>query len=163
MDIYGRYFRQAASPAELVRFGRLATAALMVVGVLVASMLKADSIFTYIQKMQLYVSPGVVAVFAFGLVNRRGARWLGALALVLAPMLFAAFSFGWPSLHYLHAAAFTLLGTLGVMFALGMFCRMPVPVTFVSGTKLDMTPSRGAMWAGIAVIAATIALYAIFW
>ena len=163
MDIYGRYFRRAASPAELVRFGRLATAALMVVGVFVASMLKADSIFTYIQKMQLYVSPGVVAVFAFGLVNRRGARWLGALALVMAPMLFAAFSFGWPTLHYLHAAAFTLLGTLGVMFAIGMFCRMPVPVTFVSGTKLDMTPSRGAMWAGIAVIAATIALYVIFW
>ena len=57
--------------SKTVKGGRIARfAALMVVGVLVASMLKADSIFTYIQKMQLYVSPGVVAVFAFGLVNR---------------------------------------------------------------------------------------------
>jgi SSS family solute:Na+ symporter len=113
--------------------------------------------------MQLYVSPGIVAVFAFGLLNRRGARWLGALALVLSPILFAAFSFGWPTLHYLHAAAFTLLGTLAVMFALGSFCRMPEPVAFTSGTKLDMTPSRGALWAGFAVVAATVALYVIFW
>ena len=163
MDIYGRYFRKDASSRELVSFGRWATVMLMIVGVVVASGLKADSIFTYIQKMQLYVSPGIVAVFAFGLLNRRGARWLGALALVLSPVLFAAFSFGWPTLHYLHAAAFTLLGTLGVMFALGSFCRLPEPVVFASGTKLDMTPSRGALWAGFAVVAATVALYVIFW
>ena len=163
MDIYGRYFRKDASSRELVSFGRWATVTLMIVGVVVASGLKADSIFTYIQKMQLYVSPGIVAVFAFGLLNRRGAPWLGALALVLSPVLFAAFSFGWPTLHYLHAAAFTLLGTLGVMFALGSFCRLPEPVVFASGTKLDMTPSRGALWAGFAVVAATVALYVIFW
>ena len=163
MDIYGRYFRKGASSGELVRFGRWATLVLMIVGVVVASGLKADSIFTYIQKMQLYVSPGIVAVFAFGLLNRRGARWIGALALVLSPILFAVFSFGWPTLHYLHAAAFTLLGTLAVMFALGSFCRLPEPVVFTSGTKLDMTPSRGALWAGFAVVAATVALYVIFW
>ena len=163
MDVYHRYLRRSAAPRELVSFGRWATVALMAVGVVVASGLKADSIFTYIQKMQLYVSPGVVAVFAFGLINRRGARWLGALALVLSPTLFAAFSFSWPSLHYLHAAAFTLLGTLAVMFALGSFCRLPEPVEFTSGTRLDMTPSYGAFWAGLAVVAATVALYVIFW
>ena len=139
------------------------TAGLMVVGIAVASGLKAQSIFTYIQKMQLYVSPGIVAVFAFGLINRRGARGLGALALVLSPTLFAAFSFGWPTLHYLHAAAFTLVGTLAAMFALGAFFRMEKPVVFASATRLDMTPSRGALWAGLAVIAATVALYVIFW
>ena len=82
---------------------------------------------------------------------------------MLSPILFAVFSFGWPTLHYLHAAAFTLLGTLAVMFALGSFCRLSEPVTFASGTKLDMTPSRGALWAGFAVVAATVALYVIFW
>ena len=118
MDVYGRYFRRNATPRELVAFGRWATVALMVVGIVVASGLEAKSIFDYIQKMQLYVSPGIVAVFVFGLINRRGARGIGALALVLSPTLFAAFSFGWPTLHYLHAAAFTLVGTLAAMFAL---------------------------------------------
>ena len=163
MDVYGRYFRRGATPRELVAFGRWTTVALMVVGIAVASGLKAQSIFTYIQKMQLYVSPGIVAVFAFGLINRRGARGLGALALVLSPTLFAAFSFGWPTLHYLHAAAFTLVGTLAAMFALGAFFRMEKPVVFASATRLDMTPSRGALWAGVAVVVATVALYVIFW
>jgi SSS family solute:Na+ symporter len=163
MDVYGRYFRRNATPRELVAFGRWATVALMVVGIVVASGLEAKSIFDYIQKMQLYVSPGIVAVFVFGLINRRGARGIGALALVLSPTLFAAFSFGWPTLHYLHAAAFTLLGTLATMFALGAFFRMEKPVVFASATHLDMTPSRGALWAGLAVIAATVALYVIFW
>ena len=166
MDVYGRYFRRNATPRELVAFGRWATVALMVVGIVVASGLEAKSIFDYIQKMQLYVSPGIVAVFVFGLINRRGARGIGALALVLSPTLFAAFSFGWPTLHYLHAAAFTLLGTLATMFALfalGAFFRMEKPVVFTSATRLDMTPSRGALWAGWAVIAATVALYVIFW
>ncbi|MBR4652224.1 MAG: sodium/solute symporter [Kiritimatiellae bacterium] len=163
MDVYRRYFRPKASARQLVAFGRWATVALMVAGVAVASGLKADSIFTYIQKMQLYVSPGVVAVFIFGLVNRRGARWIGAAALVLSPSLFAAFSFGWPSLHYLHAAGFTLLGTLAAMFALGQAFRLPEPVVFTARTRLDMAPSRGALWAGLAVVAATVALYVVFW
>ena len=135
----------------------------MVLGVAVASALKADSIFAYIQKMQLYVSPGIVAVFVFGLVNRRGARWIGVLALVLSPILYAAFSFGCPTLHYLWAASWTLLGTLAIMFALGCFCRLGEPVTFVSKTKLDMASSRGALWFGLAVVAVTVALYAFFW
>ena len=40
---------------------------------------------------------------------------------------------------------------------------MDRPVVFTSATRLDMTPSRGALWAGLAVIVATVALYVIFW
>ena len=163
MDVYHRYFRPAATARQLVGFGRWTTMALMVVGVAVASALRADSIFTYIQKMQLYVSPGIVAVFAFGLFNRRAARWTGAVALVVSPMIFAAFSFGWPALHYLHAAAFTLLATLALLSVLGAVCRLEKPVAFVSATRLDMRPSRGALWTGLAVVVATVALYVIIW
>ena len=163
MDVYQRYLRPSATPRQLVRFGRVVIVALMVLGVAVASALKADSIFAYIQKMQLYVSPGIVAVFVFGLVNRRGARWIGVLALVLSPILYAAFSFGCPTMHYLWAASWTLLGTLAIMFALGCFCRLGEPVTFVSKTKLDMASSREALWFGLAVVAVTVALYAFFW
>ncbi len=155
--------RPTAQPRKPAAFGRCTIVALMVLGVAVASALRADSIFAYIQKMQLYVSPGVVAVFVFGLLDRRGARWIGVLALVLSPVLYAAFSFGCPEMHYLWAASWTLLGTLAAMFALGAFCRMPAPVAFESKTRLDMASSRGALWFGLAVVAATVALYVIFW
>ncbi len=163
MDVFRRYLRPAATARELVAFGRLATLILMLAGVAVAANLTAQSIFDYIQKMQLYVSPGIVAVFVFGLVNRRGARFIGAVALVVAPLVFALFSFCWPTLFYLHAAGFTLLITLAVMFVLGKMFVLPEPVEFRASAKLDMTPSRGAMYAGIAVVLATIALYVVFW
>ena len=164
MDVFRRYIRPQASARQLVACGRLVTIALMALGIVVAANLKAESIFDYIQKMQLYVSPGIVAVFVFGLVNRRGARWIGALGLLVSPVFFAAFSFGWPSLFYLHAAGFSLLLTLAVMFACGALApRLAAPVVFTSATKLDMTPSRGAFYAGLAVIAATVALYVVFW
>lgn len=164
MDVFHRYVKPQAATRELVTFGRLATVVLMVLGVVVAANLKAESIFDYIQKMQLYVSPGIVAVFIFGLVNRRGARWIGALGLLVSPVFFAAFSFLWPTLFYLHAAGFSLLLTLGLMFLCGAVCpRLAEPVTFASATKLDMTPSKGAFYAGLVVVAATVALYVVFW
>lgn len=185
MDIYQRYIKRDATPKQLVSFGRVVIGVLLVIGIVVASALKADSIFAYIQKMQLYVSPGIVAVFIFGLLNRRGARWLGALALVLSPLFYFVFSvYGWSFLpaslldavpltlghlpgstemHYLWAASYTLILTLVVMFVLGAIFKMEKPVTFESSTKLDMKPSYAALVVGLVVVALTVGLYVFFW
>ena len=187
MDIYQRYIRPEASQKEIVTFGRLTIVALLIVGIVVASVLKAESIFAYIQKMQLYVSPGIVAVFIFGLVNRKGARWIGALALVLSPIIYFLLStYGWSLLpgaasfvpevmgcvvenseplpmHYLWAASYNLIITLIIMFVLGAIFKMPEAVTFESSSKLDMKPSKAALVFGIIVVAVTVALYVYFW
>lgn len=187
MDIYQRYIRPQASQKEIVTSGRLTIVVLLVVGIVVASLLKAESIFAYIQKMQLYVSPGIVAVFIFGLVNRKGARWIGALALVLSPIIYFLLStYGWSLLpgaasfvpevmgcvvenseplpmHYLWAASYNLIITLVIMFVLGAIFKMPEAVTFESSSKLDMKPSKAALVFGIIVVVLTVALYVYFW
>ena len=187
MDIYQRYIRPQASQKEIVTSGRLTIVVLLVVGIVVASLLKAESIFAYIQKMQLYVSPGIVAVFIFGLVNRRGARWIGALALVLSPIIYFLLStYGWSLLpgaasfvpevmgcvvenseplpmHYLWAASYNLIITLVIMFVLGAIFKMPEEVTFESSSKLDMKPSTAALVFGVIVVVLTVALYVYFW
>lgn len=188
MDIYKRYIKPGATAGQLVFFGRLVIAVLMVIGVIVASVLKADSIFAYIQKMQLYVSPGIVAVFIFGLVNRRGRRWIGTAALLVSPFLYFIFTtYGWGVLpecirsvipqvmgyvptaekplemHYLWAASYTLITILILMFIAGAFCKLPEPVAFRSNTRLDMRTSRTALYAGVVVVLLTIALYVVFW
>ena len=187
MDIYQRYMRPSASQKEIVLFGRLTIVVLLVIGIVVASFLNAQSIFAYIQKMQLYVSPGIVAVFIFGLVNRRGARWIGALALLLSPIIYYLLStFGWSlvpgcasfvpevcgcvvidgvvqPMHYLWAASYNLIITLVIMFVLGAIFKMEEPVSFESSTKLDMKPSTAALVCGIIVVILTVALYVYFW
>ncbi|MBR4171873.1 MAG: sodium/solute symporter [Kiritimatiellae bacterium] len=179
MDIYQRYIKRDASPKQLVSFGRISIAVLMVIGIVVASMLKAESIFAYIQTVQLYISGGVVAVFIFGLLNRRGARWVGVVGLLVYPLIFAFFNNWMPAsllsaipltlggsvakMHYLWAASYALILTLVVMFVLGAVCKEEKPVTFESNTKLDLTTSKGALVFGLAVIALTVALYVVFW
>ena len=185
MDIYQRYMRPTASQKEIVTFGRLTIVVLLVIGIVVASFLNAQSIFAYIQKMQLYVSPGIVAVFIFGLVNRRGARWIGAVALILSPIIYFLLStYGWglvpdfavnlipvtfgcipgvQEMHYLWAASYNLIITLVIMFILGAIFKMEEPVSFESSTKLDMKPSVDALIFGVIVVALTIALYVKFW
>ncbi|MBR6461758.1 solute:sodium symporter family transporter [bacterium] len=187
MDIYQRYMRPSASQKEIVLFGRLTIVVLLVIGIVVASFLNAQSIFAYIQKMQLYVSPGIVAVFIFGLVNRRGARWIGALALLLSPIIYYLLStFGWSLLpgaasfvpevcgcvvidgvvqpmHYLWAASYNLIITLVIMFVLGAIFKMEEPISFESSTKLDMKPSTAALVFGVIVVVLTVALYVYFW
>ena len=187
MDIYQRYMRPSASQKEIVLFGRLTIVVLLVIGIVVASFLNAQSIFAYIQKMQLYVSPGIVAVFIFGLVNRRGARWIGALALLLSPIIYYLLStFGWSlvpgcasfvpevcgcvvidgvvqPMHYLWAASYNLIITLVIMFVLGAIFKMEEPVSFESSTKLDMKPSTAALVFGVIVVVLTVALYVYFW
>ncbi len=179
MDIYQRYVNREASSKQLVSFGRLTIVVLMIVGIVVASILNTESIFTYIQQVQLYISGGVVAVFIFGLINRRGERWIGVVGLLAYPLIFAFFNNWMPEsllkaiplviggsvekMHYLWAASYALVITLVLMFALGAVFKQPKPVSFDSNTKLDLTTSKGALVAGLVVVAITVALYVIFW
>ncbi len=182
MDIYQRYIKPNASQKSLVFVGRLITIVLVVIGCIAASALNSDSIFAYIQQVQCYVSPGVVAVFAFGMFNRTADRWSGVLGLLLAPVLYFFLStYGWdcfPSfilhlfrkigcatgeMHYLIAASYTLVLTLILMTLYGLFRKMPTRVDFNTETSLDMKGSKLALLFGIAVCCATVALYIIFW
>ena len=189
MDIFQRYIKPDAKPATLVFMGRVVTVILAVLGCIVAAGLKSESIFKYIQEVQCYVSPGIFAVFAFGMLNRSAGRWAGVCGLIFAPVVFYFLNaYGWDcfpapvlallakieclgipadggTMHYLIAASYTLVLTLIFMLVYSLIWKLPTDakVEFKSNTTLDMTMSKGALIAGIAVCALTIALYVIFW
>ena len=189
MDIFQRYIRPSAKQSTLVLCGRVVTVILAVAGCIVAAGLKSESIFKYIQEVQCYVSPGIFAVFAFGMLNRSAGRWGGVFGLIFAPVVFYFLNtYGWDCLpgfilkplsaieclgipaaggtmHYLIAASYTLVLTLVFMTLYGLIFRLPVAerVQFEHKTTLDMTMSKGALIAGLVVCVLTIALYVIFW
>lgn len=84
MDIYHRYVNRTASQAALVFAGRVSVGIFAVLGCLIAPNLdKFGSIFKYIQMFQGYASPGILAVFVFGILNRRGPGICGVVGLLL--------------------------------------------------------------------------------
>lgn len=189
MDIYQRYLRREAPQGELVACGRVTTVILAVAGCIFAAILKSDSIFAYIQEIQCYVSPGIFAVFAFGMLNRSAGRWAGVVGLLFAPIVFYFLNtYGWDlfpafilkplsaieclgipaaggSMHYLIAASYTLVITLVMLTLYGLFFRLSPQetVVFEHKTKLDMTMSKGALAFGGVVCILTVVLYILFW
>ena len=95
LDFYG-YFYPNASERKLVLVGRLATTVLVITGILWIPFTKIINthLYVYLQSVQAYISPPIVAVFLLGIfwkgANAKAAIWslivggiFGALRLIL--------------------------------------------------------------------------------
>ena len=165
IDIYHSYLNKRASQKQLVAVGRICVGVFVVIGCVVAPLLddpKFGGIFTYIQEFQGYVSPGVLAVFIFGLLNRTAAGATGVTGLLLNPVLYFLFKRYLPQLDFLNRMALCMVIVLAVMTVMGFVARLPKPVVFQSNTHLNLESSKGAKWGGTAVVIATAILYIIF-
>jgi len=165
IDIYSEYINKQASQKQLVAIGRISVGVFVVIGCVVAPLLddpKFGGIFTYIQEFQGYVSPGVLAVFIFGLLNRTASGATGVTGLLLNPVLYYLFKRYLPQLDFLNRMALCMIIVLAVMTVMGFVSRLPKPVVFQSSTQINLESSKGAKWGGIAVVIATAILYIIF-
>jgi SSS family solute:Na+ symporter len=166
MDLYRNYLRKSASQANLVAVGRICVAIFVVVGCLIAPLLgdpRFGGIFTYIQEFQGFISPGVLAIFVFGLIVHKAPGACGVVGLVLSPILYGTLKLTWPSLAFLDRMALVFGAVLVVMAIITAIRPLPAPVTLPAQTKIEVTGSPKAKLWGIVVVVATLILYAIFW
>ena len=71
MDFYSK-FRPNASEASLVRIGRIATAVMVVIGLLWIPVIQGSrGLYDYLQSVQGYLAPPIFVVFFFGVFNKR--------------------------------------------------------------------------------------------
>jgi SSS family solute:Na+ symporter len=162
MDIYHRYMKRDASQKRLVLAGRVAVGVFAVMGCLLAPNLdKFGSIFKYIQMFQGYASPGILAVFVFGILNRRGPGICGVVGLLLNPVLYWALD-RFTDIAFLDSMAICFFTVLAVMWAIALAKPLAQPVEFKLNTKMSLEVSTGARLTGIVVVIATLILYVIF-
>ncbi|HHI80337.1 MAG TPA: solute:sodium symporter family transporter [Planctomycetes bacterium] len=89
IDLYKKYIRPEASARQQVRVGRVATALIALFACLVGPLPgKFEGVFTYIQEIWGFISPGIVAAFIGGILIRRAPAQAGRLALLLSPPLY---------------------------------------------------------------------------
>ena len=71
MDFYSK-FRPNASEKSLVRIGRIATAVMVIVGLLWIPVIQGSrGLYDYLQSVQGYLAPPIFVVFFFGVFNKR--------------------------------------------------------------------------------------------
>lgn len=163
IDIYQKYMNRGSSQRGLVGCGRVCVGVFAITGCFLAPLLdQFGSIFKYIQEFQGYVSPGILAVFVFGLINRRAPGVSGVVGLLLNPVLYAGMAFFAPDIAFLDRMAICFFTVMAVMWLIGVVKPLPQPVQFITNTRLNLETSRGAKIAGVVVVVITVILYIIF-
>jgi len=174
IDLYKRYLKPDSTPANDVRVGRWATAVFVLIACLWAPfILSFEGVFKYIQEIWGFISPGILAVFVVGLLNKRTPPAAAKTGLVLGLALYAICRFGehflpgqwiadfnaWPYLHHMALIFLTLVTVMLVMTKLAPLAEPRVMPT----SRIDVTPHpRVKLYGGIVVLL-TAMLYAIFW
>lgn len=188
MDLYKRLINNNASQRSLVWMGRIMTLLFVIVGCLVAPNLgseKFKGIFNYIQETQGFITPGILAAFAFGLIFKRAPSAAGISAMALNIPVYGIMNLKFfefikpikPALDSLRENVFigklneqAFLNQMAITFGV-LILAMSI-ITILKPLKeprvmpvredFDMRPAPSVVWLGAAVIAVTIALYIIF-
>ena len=149
---------------KLVRVGKISAAASLVIGVLVAPLLgNLDQAFQFIQEYTGFISPGVVAIFLFGLFWKRttanAALWAVILSIPLSVLI-----------KYI-APGFPFMDRIGIVFL--VLAAIVVVITLVENKGVDekaIAYEKGLFETNvvfnifaIAITGILAAIYAFFW
>jgi solute:Na+ symporter, SSS family len=163
MDIYKRHLNALAGERKLVTVGRASTCVFLIIACCIAiTPVPAAGVFKFIQENQGFISPGIVAAFAFGMIVKRAPASAGVAALVLNPVIYGILLAFFGGIPYLHRMVISLLVVLGVMAVITAVRPLKEPRVLPVRKDLDMTTSPSVVWQGAAVIAAVIAFFIIF-
>lgn len=175
MDLYAK-FSKTQEQTKLVKVGRGFVILFVILAAIVAPKLdNFESIFSYIQEFQGFISPGLLAVFIFGFFSPRTPRFFGLIGILTN--LIAYPSFKWligPWLtknNWWYSNEMAFLDRMAVCFfivvlvgiILTLIKPLSKPVNMPETQAIELTSSPGAKIGGALVIVATIALYIIFW
>lgn len=166
MDIWNKYVMPGAPQKAIVLLGRIAVVVFAVIAFLLAPQLGnpniSNSIFTIIQESQGFISPGILAVFALGLLMRRAPRSAGLAGLLTSIIAYGVLKFTVPSLQFLNRMAVTFALSILVICLLRVARPLAQAVEFEVRTAMQLESSRGARIAGAICILITLALYVVF-
>lgn len=164
MDIYKRHLNPNAEAQKVVKVGRYATASFVIAGCLLAPLPERFSgVFEYIQMIWGFISPGIVAVFFFGLVFRRTPQAAAVAAMFLGVPVYGLLLWLLPDAAFLNHMAVTFMVLISVMTFITWRAPLPKPVRFTTNTQMNLEVGAWAKRFGVLVVVLTIALYIYFW
>ncbi len=160
LDIYQPLAKPNMSQQEinndtsLVGVGKIAAGVALLAGALIAPALGSlDQVLQYIQEWTGFISPGVVAVFIFGMFWKRANANSAFLAVIGGFLINMAFKFGMPDLPFLDRMAFTFLSSSAIIVLVSLLS---------SQDKSDKSKNDMAFRVGLILCLCIISLPAAF-
>jgi SSS family solute:Na+ symporter len=151
----------------LIASGRVSVILFVLVACIIAPGLgdpKFGGIFTFIQEFQGFISPGILCVYLFGFLVPRTPRYMGWAGILLNVLLYGALKwFIAPEMAFLNRMAICFGVVVAVLAAVTLVRPLTQPVVMPVSDLVALDSSKAARLAGIAVVAAALVLYAVFW
>ena len=164
MDIYAQHIDKTSSAERRLYVGRIATAVFVLLGCLIAPLPgKFEGVFRYIQMVWGFISPGIVAVFFFGIINRRAPLSAALWGMGLSVPIYSLLNWALPDIAFLNHMAISFAVIVVVMATMTKVNPLPEPVVFAERGEVDLTPSSRARKLAAVIVGLTVLLYVIFW
>jgi len=121
MDIYRNYINKGASEQALVRTGRIVVVVAFLIACLVAPALSVlGQAFQFIQEYTGFVSPGVFAIFVFGVFWKKTTPNAALSAAILTIPLSTLFKFVTPDLPFINRMGIVFLILAAIIIVISM-------------------------------------------
>lgn len=166
MDIYKKHLAPNAEQKTVVLLGRISVVVFTAIAVFLAPQLGnpkiSNSIFTIIQEGQGFISPGILAVFVFGLLVRKAPPVCGVVGLLTNVVAYGVLKWSVPGLQFLNRMAVCFALCLTVMAVITLLKPLAQPFEFKHRISIALESSRSARLAGLLVVLITLLLYYLF-
>jgi len=165
MDIYKTYINKNVSEVKMVKVGRITSMVALTIAVIAAQPLlgSLDQAFQFIQEFTGFITPGVCAIFLFGLFWKRttanAALWGVGLSI---PLSFAFLIFV-PSIPFMNRWGVVFLILAAVMIIISLIeSKKDHPKAVILEKGIFHTTPQFKVWA-ILLVGVLAALYLMFW
>ncbi len=164
IDLYQRHVNADASQKRIVRFGRFATAAFVIIACLWAPIIsRFEGVFTYIQMVWGFITPGIVAAFIVGLIVKRTPPLAASGAMILGVPLYGLLLWLLPQVAFLHHMGIVFLVEVIFMLIVTRVSPLPKEVILPEAKRIDTTTYKSVYLLGSLVIVGVAIMYIIFW
>lgn len=165
MDIYNKYIGKGASESKQVKVGRITALVAFALASLVAPALGAlDQAFQFIQEYTGFISPGVFAIFFFGVFWKKTTSNAALVGAALSIPLSVVLKIAFPGLPFIDrmGVVFLILAILMITISLVEGKGKDHPNSIDVNKELFKTSTSFKIGA-ILIAGITAALYIIFW
>ncbi|GAA0880087.1 sodium/sugar symporter [Algoriphagus jejuensis] len=165
MDIYSKYFGKASSEANQVKVGRITAVVAFIIAAIVAPALgQLDQAFQFIQEYTGFISPGVFAIFFFGVFWKKTTSNAALVGAALSIPLSVVLKIVLPDLPFLDrmGVVFLVLAALMIVISLVEGKGKDHPNSIEVNAELFKTSTEFKIGA-ILITGIIAALYTIFW
>jgi SSS family solute:Na+ symporter len=165
MDIYSKYFGKESTEAHQVKVGRITAVVAFLIAAIVAPALgQLDQAFQFIQEYTGFISPGVFAIFFFGVFWKKTTSNAALVGAALSIPLSVVLKVVFPALPFIDRMGyvFLILAILMIVISLVEGKGKDHPKSIEVNAELFRT-STGFKIGAILIAGIIAALYTIFW